>query len=287
MQVIRAEVLGLCFGVRDALALAAGIENPGNVAIHGQLVHNPIVNNGLRAKGFTIPEGANRPELPEQPLVLITAHGISDAERERLVASGKSLIDTTCPLVRRAHLAAIELRDQGYHVVVIGKPGHVEVVGLTGDLPSFTIVESIDDVVRYPFEKVGIVVQTTFPERIASQIADSITRYNPQAEVRYIDTICAPTRNHQKALVDLLNKVQAMVVVGGRYSNNTRELSSRCRESGLPTLQVESPVELQPEWFEPFEVVGLTAGTSTLDQTIDDVERTIRGFARSRHAVRG
>ena len=134
MRVLRAEVLGLCFGVRDALAMTASVERPEEVAIHGELIHNPLVALTLEARGFHLPTGPERPDLPDQSVVLITAHGISDRERDRLISAGKTLIDTTCSLVRRDHQAAIKLRDEGYYVIVIGRRNHVEVIGLTGDL---------------------------------------------------------------------------------------------------------------------------------------------------------
>ncbi len=283
MRVLRAEVLGLCFGVRDALAIIDAVEVPEDVAIHGQLVHNPIVSIGLQSRGFHLP-GGKRPDVPDQPVVLITAHGVSDRERERLVDAGKTLIDTTCPLVRRAHLAALKLRDEGYHVIVIGRRDHVEVQGLTGDLTSFDVVGSLEEVQRFPHQRLGIVSQTTFPERVVSRIVESIIRFNPQAHVRTIDTVCAPTKDHQRALERLLAQVDAIVVVGGRNSNNTRELTQLCREHQVPTSQVETAGDLDRDWFRDYEIVGLTAGTSTLDQTIDEVERVLNTFnAKRRH----
>src|SRR5262245_50220483 len=119
MRVIRAEVLGMCFGVRDALAAIDAIDEPAAVTIHGQLVHNEVVEAQLRVRGFATKGEAQRGDaLPETQAVLITAHGISDRERERLAAAGKRLVDTTCPLVMRAHRAARDLQDEGYHVLV-------------------------------------------------------------------------------------------------------------------------------------------------------------------------
>src|SRR5437764_3564138 len=106
MKVIRAEALGLCFGVRDALAIANGISRPDLVTIHGELVHNETVLVQLRSRGFGLTPEQERDRMPDTPCLLVTAHGISDAERCRLEAAGKQLIDTTCPLVRRVHQAA-------------------------------------------------------------------------------------------------------------------------------------------------------------------------------------
>src|SRR5947209_8585635 len=114
MKVIRAKVMGMCFGVRDALEVIAGVESPSTVTIHGQLVHNEEVLARLKEEGFTMTSESDRRGVPETPTVLITAHGISDRERARLSAAGKRLIDTTCPLVARVHHAALRLQDDGY-----------------------------------------------------------------------------------------------------------------------------------------------------------------------------
>jgi 4-hydroxy-3-methylbut-2-enyl diphosphate reductase len=275
MRVIRADVLGLCFGVRDALKIMEKVDRPDEVTVHGELVHNPIVLNELGRRGFRSVAESGRDPGAGTPVVLITAHGVSDSERRRLEAAGKRLIDTTCPLVERAHKAAIALRDEGYHVLIIGRRGHVEVKGLAEDLPSVDIVESEADVATYPHARIGIICQTTTPERLVKSIRLAVEERNPKAEVRFVDTVCLPTKDHQRALERLLDRVESMVVVGGRNSNNTKELVALCRERGVPALHVQDAAELDPAWFEPYEIVGLTAGTSTLDATIDEVERAI------------
>jgi 4-hydroxy-3-methylbut-2-enyl diphosphate reductase len=282
MQVLKADVLGMCFGVRDALAVIDNVERPGQVTIHGELVHNELVVANLQARGFRKVEESQRRSLPMTTAVLITAHGISQAERRRLEKAGKSLIDTTCPLVTRAHEAARKLEREGYHVLVIGKPGHVEVEGITGDLERFDVIESPDDVRTYAQPRLGIMCQTTTPVRHAASVRAAIASKNPHAEIRFIDTICHPTKDHQAALERLLDQVDAMVVVGGRNSNNTRQLVLRCRERGLPTFHVQGAADLRPEWFDGFGTVGLTAGTSTLEETIDEVHGAL---VRLREAV--
>src|SRR5262245_36506440 len=124
MRILTASSLGICFGVRDALETARHADRPTQITVHGELVHNPLVTSELRDLGFTVPEGT--PPSPTTPRVLITAHGISDRSRRALIEAGHELIDTTCPLVRRAHEAALELDRQGRHVLVAGRRGHVE-----------------------------------------------------------------------------------------------------------------------------------------------------------------
>ncbi len=278
MKVIVADVLGMCFGVRDALAVLDGIERPENVTIHGELVHNETVLAGLRQRGFRMADERNRTALPTTDTVLITAHGISDVERARLAAAGKRLVDTTCPLVTRAHQAAQKLQREGRHVLVIGRRGHVEVQGIVEDLHSFDVLQSPDDVTTYPSKMLGIVCQTTTPARLSLAIRLAVARLNPDADIRFIDTICHPTKDHQEAVEKLLGFVDAMVVVGGKNSNNTRELVARCREKGVPTYHVQAADDLEPDWFTGMETVGLTAGTSTLDSSIEQVKQVLTGF---------
>jgi 4-hydroxy-3-methylbut-2-enyl diphosphate reductase len=276
MRVIRAEVMGLCFGVRDALEVVDAIDEPSTVTIHGQLVHNEVVQGRLAARGFAMREERDRGSTPPgTAAVLVTAHGISDRERGRLEAQGKRIIDTTCPLVARVHQAARVLQADGYHVVVIGRKGHVEVEGIVGDLDDPEVVESVEEVAVYPHRRLGIVCQTTMTEDRVARIRAAIVALNPDAEITFVDTVCLPTKEHQRSLDRLLDRVEAVVVVGGRNSNNTRELAARCRDRGKPAVHVQSADELDPARFKGFATVGLTAGTSTLAETIEEVHRAL------------
>jgi 4-hydroxy-3-methylbut-2-enyl diphosphate reductase len=275
MRVVRAEEMGMCFGVRDALAVLDDVPDPTAVTIHGELVHNAVVLDGLRARGFRMVGERERDRLPASPTVLVTAHGVSDAERQRLEQAGKRLVDTTCPLVTRAHRAARGLRDLGYYVLVIGKRGHVEVRGIVEDLERYEVIQDEAEVRRYPSDRLGVLCQTTATERHVRRIRQVVAERNPRAEIRFVDTVCRPTKLRQRSLERLLGEVDAMVVVGGRNSNNTRELVALCEERGRPTLHVEDASKIDPAWFVGFVVVGLTAGTSTLDGTVEEVYQAL------------
>lgn len=265
----------MCFGVRDALKLADAIRDPARVTIHGELVHNPEVTRRLAGAGFRQSPEGDRDPPPETPLVLITAHGISDAERGRLEGAGKGLIDATCPLVRRAHEAAKGLEAEGRHVLLIGKAGHVEVRGIAEDLAHCDVVGGVDEVRSYEARRLGIVCQTTTPPDVVGLVCERVRLLNPDADIRLVDTVCLPTRLRQRAMHDLVGRVEAVVVVGGRHSNNTRRLVELCRQHGTPAHHVESAAGLDPAWFAGLATVGLTAGTSTLDETIDEVHRAL------------
>jgi 4-hydroxy-3-methylbut-2-enyl diphosphate reductase len=271
MKVIRADVMGMCFGVRDALQMIGHLGDPERVTIHGELVHNEAVLADLQARGFHMHGERQREAIPVTDTVLITAHGVSNAERRRLESAGKRLVDTTCPLVERAHHAALKLQAEGYHVLVIGRRGHVEVEGVVGDLLHYDVLESPDEVRRYAARRLGIMCQTTAAAAHVDRIRAAVANRNPDAEIRFIDTVCHPTKEHQKSLDRLLAQVQAIVIVGGRNSNNTRQLVMRCQENGVPAFHIQEAVNLRQEWFADVTTVGLTAGTSTLDTTIEQV----------------
>lgn len=281
MRVMRADELGLCFGVRDALAALAQVDEPSTVTIHGELVHNPEVLAWLARRGFAqSPEHAR--EVPATPFVMVTAHGISERERQRLQQAGKQLLDTTCPLVKKAHTAAQQLQRDGRRVVVLGKPRHVEVRGLVEDLEAPLVVASLADVATWPDARLGVVAQTTTPVDLVERLLAAIRAANPHADVLYVDTVCAPTKARVDALERLLPQVDALVVVGGRDSNNTRQLVARGEAAGVPTCHVAAVRELDAAWFAGRQVVGLTAGTSTLPRTVDEVHGWLLRLAAAR-----
>jgi 4-hydroxy-3-methylbut-2-en-1-yl diphosphate reductase len=279
MNVLRASALGMCFGVRDAIQAIAKIDRPGDVTIHGELVHNERVLVQLQERGFQMSAERDRGGIPMTPAVLVTAHGISNRERGRLAATGKRLIDTTCPLVRRVHEAAMKLAAAGFDIVVIGRPGHVEVQGITEDLETCQVIASVDDVRTWLVPKIGVICQSTTPPRLAQEIVSAIEEQNPLSEVRFVNTICQPTADRQAALEELCEQVNAVVVVGGANSNNTRQLVNLAQSAGVRVCRVQSAADLVPAWFDGCECVGLTAGTSTLDRTVDEVFEALRAIA--------
>jgi 4-hydroxy-3-methylbut-2-enyl diphosphate reductase len=286
MRVIRATAMGMCFGVRDALAAMEQIADPADVTVHGELVHNEEVLRRLRGRGFAMNPEVGRRSLPVTERVVITAHGVSERERQELIDAGKDLIDTTCPLVRRVHDAAQQLQRDGFFVLVIGRPDHVEVRGIVGDLDRYVVVPDAGAVRRYDEGRLGVVCQSTTPPDEANRVLAVIRAANPGATVRDIDTICRPTRERQDAARELIDQVDAVVVVGGRHSNNTRQLARLAESRSVPVAHVQTAADVDPDWLAPFNVVGLTAGTSTLESTIDEVERALLSIGAARTPTR-
>ncbi len=274
MKIVKADHAGMCFGVRDALALAERQPLPTEITILGELVHNHIVNEKLAERGFQRQREDER-GVPTTTHVLITAHGISDRARAELLAPGKTLVDTTCPLVHKAHAAALHLAEEGRHVVIVGQAEHVEVRGLTGDLPSYTVVQGVAEVRNYGFTRLGMMAQTTTPTLEFGRVIDAVKRANAGADVRVMDTICQPTKDRQRALQEMLEAVTVVVVIGGRNSNNTLRLLASCRAHGVRSVHIEDAGELVADWFGADDVVGVTAGTSTLGETVENVVRRL------------
>lgn len=274
MLIVMAREMGMCFGVKDALEMARQYPDPSRVTIHGELVHNPQVNAELSGRGYQVSGELGR-NVPGTPAVMITAHGVSHVERQRLTEAGKEVIDTTCPLVRRVHKTALLLHKQGYHIVVVGKPRHVEVEGLVGDLERYVVWPDAGSVVRLEAPRLAVLAQTTTQPGVFDAVVASVERLHPDREVRRVDTICAPTRERQAAAQELMGRVDAVVVVGGKTSNNTRALAGLAAQCGLPCQHVETAEELDVEWARRFRIVGLTAGTSTPDEVIAAVHRRL------------
>jgi 4-hydroxy-3-methylbut-2-enyl diphosphate reductase len=274
MEIRRATHLGMCFGVRDAITLALESADAGPLTILGDLVHNPTVLDALGAKGIVVAQDASDAQTGT---VMVTAHGASRLEMTRTRALGLKVVDATCPLVHVAHRAAAALRQDGYHVVIVGQRDHVEVRGLTGDLDSFDVVLTEEDVLALDeHPRIGIAAQTTQPLERVHRLAALIRRRFPASEVRVIDTVCKPTKQRQTAAIDLAEHVDVVIVVGGASSNNTRELVRTCAEHCARVHHVQTEADVRIEWFADAEIVGLTAGTSTPDEVIDRVEARIR-----------
>ena len=172
---------------------------------------------------------------------------------------------------------ALALTRDGYHIVNVGQRNQVEVRGLTGDLHRFDVVLDDDDVFALEeHPRIGVVAQTTQAIEKVRRVVDLIRRRFPQSEVRFLDTVCKPTKDRQSAAVEMAQQADVVIVVGGRGSNNTRELVKTCARYCASVHHVQTDADVRPEWFDAAKVVGLTAGTSTPDDVIDRVEARIR-----------
>ena len=266
----------MCFGVRDAITLAETKVKERPLTILGDIVHNESVVNRLKEQGVRVERD---PAKVQTPVAMITAHGASEQAKARARSYGFELLEGTCPLVHQAHRAVAKLVADGYHPVIVGKRGHVEVRGLTEDLADCHIVEEAADVQSLPHRtKFGVASQTTQPIDRVLYFLDLIRERFPDSEVRFVDTVCQPTKQRQRAALDLAGESDVVVVIGGQNSNNTRELVQSCLRCCDRVHHVQAPEDIRAEWFQNAETIGITAGTSTPDCLIDAVEATNRRF---------
>lgn len=274
MKILRAEHLGMCFGVRDAIALAMQRGGEGPLTIFGDLVHNETVLATLREKGIQI---ADQSAAIKTEAVMITAHGASDRARNRLAEQRLTVFEATCPLVHFAHRSLATLVRAGFHPVIIGKPDHVEVRGMTEDLAEFDVVLHDADVSQLKARsRFGVLSQTTQPIDRVRNLVQLIRQRFPHSEIRFIDTVCQPTKQRQTAATELSRRCDIVIVIGGANSNNTRELVQTCAQFCQRVFHVQTAADLQAEWFVGPETVGITAGTSTPEEIITSVEQGIR-----------
>lgn len=277
VRVTLASAMGTCFGVQDAIDMALDPAFRNRLTVVGQLVHNPQTVQRLRENGVRIVERDQIDEIDTEA-VMITAHGASDATKEELQRRGFTVYDATCPLVIRLHKLARWLERKGYFPVVIGQKDHVEVKGVVGNLEACAVVASPDDLERLRgHPRIGVVSQTTNRLEKVQALVDAIRALPWVEEVRFTDTICKPVKERQAAIQDLLDqRIDLGLVIGGFNSSNTRKLLDVLTDQGIEAYHIEDPAELRPEWFESKDHVGITAGTSTPQDVIEDLYQAVR-----------
>lgn len=283
MLVSRARHLGMCFGVRRAIAQACKAAGREPLTVLGDLVHNETVLADLRSRGVRMSADV---DSVDTATVMISAHGASERRLGQVRARGLAVLNATCPLVRSAHQAVAMLVADGSHPVIVGQSGHAEVRGLTEDLAAFDVVltdEDVDGLQERP--RFGVAAQTTQPAERVERIAALIQQRFPRSTVDLMNTVCLPTRLRQQAAEDLARGSDVVLVVGGARSNNTRELVATCRKYCASVFHVQTGADVRAEWLRNATAVGITAGTSTPDHVIDDVETTVHALVRSQAAA--
>ncbi|MQL51590.1 bifunctional 4-hydroxy-3-methylbut-2-enyl diphosphate reductase/30S ribosomal protein S1 [Desulfofundulus thermobenzoicus] len=276
MQVRLASRAGFCFGVKRAIKLAEETvrERDGPVYCLGPLIHNPQVMQKLAAEGVQEIDRVEK-AAPGGKLI-IRSHGVGPGVLDTARDRNLKVVDATCPFVGRAQSLARELASGGTPVVIVGDKRHPEVQGIvdwTGG--QAVVVDGPEEARRLPVvEKMAVLAQTTQPLANFQAVVDVLQEKAGQLQV--YNTICHATGARQQAALELAREVDVMVVVGGAASANTRKLAALCRQSGKPAYQVETARELDPVWFKGVKVAGLTAGASTPDWIIEEVERRMK-----------
>lgn len=278
MKVSMASALGTCFGVRDAINLALEPSFGADLTIVGQLVHNPQVNESLKNNGVDLVNGIEEIHNIKSKKVMITAHGAADKTKMKLREAGFLVYDASCPLVMRVHKTIKAMVQRDYFPVVIGQENHVEVKGIVGDLEKYVVINNESDIEKLEKtgkHKFGIVSQTTQQTDKVEALVKKIRAMDWVKEVHFVNTICQPTRDRQVAVRELADQVDLMIVVGGYNSSNTKKLVQVCEQKKTEVHHIESPSQLDKNWFANKEHIGITAGTSTPEYVINDVHEAI------------
>jgi len=283
MEIERASDMGFCFGVRRAIDMVQKeADTRGRLQTLGSLVHNRQVVENLAEHGVSV---ANSLEDVSRDVVAITSHGTSPDIIERAKSKGMEVIDATCPFVRKAQVTARRLSEEGFTVLVFGDADHPEIRGVLGWAGADAVASL--QVPRFDItpQKLGILCQTTQTNAaFAGFISDLVyATIGEISELRVFNTICDSTRNHQEAALELAGRVDLMIVVGGRTSANTKRLAEICAAEGVTTYHIENADEIDVSWLRGIQRVGVTAGASTPDESVDEVIDVLTSFAEKDH----
>jgi (E)-4-hydroxy-3-methyl-but-2-enyl pyrophosphate reductase len=276
---------GFCYGVREAIDKAKESAAEGRIThTLGQVVHNEGVIAQLQADGIRTVDSLD--EVEEGTAVVIRAHGVKPEVLERAADRGLEVIDGTCSWVTAEQKQLQRLVEEGYSIVLLGTPLHPEVVGLLGFAPDAIVVDDEEDWDAIPRKKrMALLSQSTQPpwkfERLAAFMV------HRAHELKIVNTVCPVTIRRQEDTVETAGEVDFMVVVGGRHSANTKELTRLCEMVGTPVLQIDTPADLRdPDTFGDERIVGVTGGTSTPIEDLEVVARRVLEVAGA-PSVRG
>lgn len=275
MEIILAEHRGFCYGVKRAVEKALSVKGSPDVYTLGPLIHNPQVVEYLAQQGIQL--AGNLADIA-QGTVIIRSHGVEPGIYTEAEDRGLTVIDATCPHVQKAQRSAHSLLLEGYSVVVIGEKHHPEVQAIVGWCAGQAqVVESVEEAKHIqPTHKIGVVSQTTFAVRQFEAIVDVLKTKTD--DIKVMNTICTATDVRQQAAVKLAQKVDVMIVIGGRNSANTTHLADLCRQAGAGVHHIETARELTAEMFAAVQKIGITAGASTPDWLIEEVYQKMQEF---------
>jgi small subunit ribosomal protein S1 len=267
---------GFCFGVKRAvnLALKTAAENKTKkISTLGPLIHNPQVTQELASHGII---DVSKPQKVHSGIVIVCSHGMHPLVLNKLKTKHISIVDATCPFVRKIEMIVKKLKKENFTIVIVGDKKHPEVKAITGYAGKKAIlIENIEDARKLTrLRKVGVVAQTTQSvekyERICRELAGKT------GQLKIFNTICDATHKRQEEAVRLAQEVEKMIVIGGYDSANTKRLAKLCQELGRPTRHIEQAKDLDRVFLKQANSVGVLAGASTPDWIIKDVIARIK-----------
>ena len=275
-NIIRAEELGFCLGVRRAVGTledAVSLDDSGVYTL-GPIIHNPRVISDFAARGVkTI---SSPIEAPENSRVIIRAHGVPLQIKEELEQRGCRVMDGTCPKVIASQKTVKKYAALGYHTVIVGDADHGEIKGLAGYAVNPLVISSPSEAEKLDLEgPVMVISQTTIKQDEYDEVCSVLKKKCP--DIKIVESICSATSKRQEALVELCGKVDACLIIGGRDSANTQRLFLTAKETGVPCWHIQDAAEIPAE-ITAYETIGLSAGASTPDGVIREVEDSLRSM---------
>lgn len=271
-------------GVKRAVDLAyRAVEKSDGVRVVtlGPLIHNTQETQRLASDGI---EMVDEDHLPKEGIVVVRAHGVAPASYEDLRARGLRVMDGTCPYVHYSQRKAIELRSEGYSLVIAGDRNHPEIRGILGHIDGDAhVVKSVEEVRQLPvLQRVGTIAQTTIAPEKYRAIVEALRE--TARDVKVCETICDATEENQSAVRELAGEVELVYVIGGRHSANSNKLVEMAQLGGARAMLIETPEEIEPADLVGLARVGVTAGASTPDWMIQKVVERLREIDRDQSA---
>ncbi len=271
--VLRSNVMGFCMGVKAVMQTVEKelcLEREQPFYTYGPLIHNRLVLEKLHEKGIS---EIKEPSEGKGGTLIIRAHGIHPAIRSEFQNAGYRIVDGTCPRVLNSQHTVSEYSDKGWYIIIVGDKKHGEVQAVAGCAKNYSVVLTEEDVLSLSLsDRTLVIAQTTLSTEEYDKICRILSEKN--RNIKIIKSICPATRQRQISLTDLIAKVDAIVVIGGKNSANTRRLFVRAKNSGKPSWQVEDVSDLPAE-IKDFNRIGITAGASTPDWIIEDIETAL------------
>lgn len=305
MKIMVAKHAGFCFGVKRAINIAEEVasKNKDKTYVYGQLVHNERVIDDLQKKGIEFVDSIEN--IPQNAVTVLRAHGEPGTTyqqlKEKNINKNDKLNDATCPLVTLVHNVAIKLKNNGYEIILFGKKNHPEAIGTSYHIKgkdTFIVEkseyanEAADYIKKNNFGKVAIISQTTMSVNGYKELIENINSIgdkkfeelhlsmrNMSKPYVFVDTICNPTKQRQLGTEEIAKKADIMIVIGGKNSSNSKELAAKSRSYGVKTHFIQEAKQLEKEWLRGKEKIGVSAGASTPDITINEVVERIKEIA--------
>ena len=281
MKVIKAKTAGFCFGVKRAVdTVYEQVEKCGgkNIYTYGPIIHNEEVVKDMGQKGVTVLRSEEELDALEEGIVIIRSHGVEKRIYDKLNARGIGIVDATCPFVKKIHNLVSEQSAQGKYIVIIGNPEHPEVQGIRGWAGErVCVIQNSDDAEKFSpdeNEKICVVSQTTFNYNKFKDLVEIISEKSYYVSV--LNTICNATKERQTEAESIAETVDAMIVIGDKHSSNTQKLFEICRKACNNTYYIQTLGDLDLNQLGSVETVGITAGASTPNNIIEEVQNNVR-----------